>query len=71
MTEPPRDRYIPDLVSLSEAAAILGVTRQAAHKMATKGHLRGARVGGTWVFRRVAVERVKDSNHTTSASRAS
>lgn len=57
MTEPPRDPRIPDLVSLHEAADIMGVTRQYAHKMVKQGLLRGAKVGGTWVFRKVVVER--------------
>ncbi len=57
MADPPRDPRIPDLVSLHEAAEIMGMTRQAAHKMVTKGQLRGARVGTTWVFRRIVVER--------------
>lgn len=55
---PHRDRHIPDLVSLSQAAEILGVSRQAVHKMITNGRLQGALVGTTWVFRRIAVERM-------------
>lgn len=58
MNDPPRDRHIPDLVSLAEAGEILGVTRQGVHKMVVRGELRGARVGTTWVFRRVVVERI-------------
>lgn len=57
MTQPPRDPRIPDLVSLAEAAQLMGMSRQAAHKMVMKGQLRGAQVGGTWVFRRAVVER--------------
>lgn len=57
MTAPPRDRHIPDLVSATEAAAMLGVTRQAVQLMANNGQLLGAKVGNTWVFRRVLVER--------------
>lgn len=64
MSEPPRDRHIPDLVSLQQAADILGHTKQAVHKMVMKGQLRGARVGTTWVFRRVVVEKAKSAPTT-------
>jgi hypothetical protein len=53
----PRDRHIPDLVSAAEAAETLRVTRQAVQLMANNGQLLGAKVGNTWVFRRVVVER--------------
>lgn len=53
---PVRDRRIPDLVSVTEAAAILGVTRQAVLLMAGNGQLAGVKVGATWVFRRAMVE---------------
>jgi excisionase family DNA binding protein len=56
----PRDRHIPDLVSATEAAEMLGVTRQAVQLMANNGQLPGAKVGNTWVFRRVLVERAAD-----------
>lgn len=60
MTTPPRDRHIPDLVTLDEAATILGVVRQYAHRLAIRGQLPGATVGRgkTWVFRRAVVERL-------------
>jgi excisionase family DNA binding protein len=45
MTE--RDGKIPE---------ILGITHQAVQQMVDKGRLKGAKVGTTWVFRRVAVE---------------
>lgn len=56
--DPPRDMRIPDLVGLQEAAEIMGVSKQAAHKMVRKAQLRGARVGNstTWVFRRSVVD---------------
>ncbi len=57
---PPRDRQIPDLVSLAEAATALGVSKQYLHRQyIATGALRGAQVGGTWVFRRAAVERIR------------
>lgn len=57
-TTPPRDRRIPDLVSLTEVAEMLDVSRAAVHKMVAAGRLPGAQVGTTWVFRRVVVERM-------------
>lgn len=66
MKEPPRDRHIPDLVSLKEAADILKVVRQYAHRLADRGQLVGAKVGGTWVFRRVVVERLRDQRGSDS-----
>ncbi|MEU4777455.1 helix-turn-helix domain-containing protein [Micromonospora sp. NPDC023633] len=56
MTSPPRDPKIPDLVSLQEAADILGMSKQAALKRAERGQLLGARAGNAWVFRRAVVE---------------
>jgi excisionase family DNA binding protein len=50
-----RDPKIPDLVSKAQAAEILGVTHQAVQQMVDKGRLKGAKVGSTWVFRRVVV----------------
>lgn len=58
---PPRDPRLVDLVSLHEAADILGVSRQGVHKMLTRGELRGARAGDTWVFRRAAVEKYRNN----------
>lgn len=57
---PPRDPRLVDLVSLHEAADIIGVTRQYAHRLVMRGELRGARAGDTWVFRRAAVQQYKD-----------
>ena len=67
MTGPRRDPRIPDLVTLDEAAAILRVVRQYAHRLATSGQLRGATVGKgkTWVFRRTVVERLRDQRDDT------
>ena len=61
MDGPPRDRHIPDLVSLAEAAAMLRVSKQYLHRQYVRtGTLRGAQVGGTYVFRRAAVEKLRD-----------
>jgi hypothetical protein len=61
MTSPPRDRQIPDLVTLAEASRKLGLSKAYIHRQyVTPGVLRGALIGGTWVFRRAAVERLRD-----------
>jgi hypothetical protein len=59
---PPRDPRIPDLVSLQEAADILGISKQATLKRAMAGQLLGARAGNAWVFRRVLVEGARDAD---------
>lgn len=56
MSSEPRDPRIPDLVSLQEAADLLGISKQAVHKRAEHGQLLGARAGNAWVFRRALVE---------------
>jgi len=55
-----RDKHIPDLISITEAAEMLDISRQAVHQMIQKGQLVGAQIGTTWVFRRVVVERLRD-----------
>jgi len=52
------DGKIPDLISLREAATILGMSKQAAHKYVIKGVLAGKQIDGAWVFRRAVVERL-------------
>jgi excisionase family DNA binding protein len=66
----PRDRRIPDLVSATEAAAILGVTRQAVQLMANNGQLLGAKVGKTWVFRRALVEKAAGDRREAPITRS-
>lgn len=61
----PRDPKIPDLVSAVEAAAMLGVTRQAIQLAANEGRLLGAKVGATWVFRRAVVEQAAKARHAS------
>lgn len=52
------DRHMPKLVNLNGAAEILGVSPQYVHRLAERGELVGAKIGASWVFRRVAVERL-------------
>lgn len=54
-----RDKRISaDLISTTEAAHILGITRQAVINMTVEGRLPGAMVGTFYVFRRSVVERL-------------
>lgn len=54
---PTPDRHIPPLVSMHEAADMLGMSKQAMHKMINAGRIPAARAGSAWVLRRVVVER--------------
>lgn len=47
---------IPQLVGATEAAAMLGVSRQAVQQMHSAGRLPGQRVGSSLVFARAQVE---------------
>lgn len=65
MTELPEDARIPELVSLAGAARILGKSKQAVHRAALKGQLRGKRLDGgdgPWVFRRSYIESRTDQS---------
>lgn len=55
------DRHMPALMSVTEVAAALGITRQAVLLRAGAGQLLGAKVGNTWVFRAAVVERASAS----------
>lgn len=53
------DTVLPDdleedlgLLSLTEAADLIGITRPATHEAIRKGRLRGRRIGNAWVVRR-------------------
>lgn len=59
MASTPHDPQLPPLMSVTEAAAELGVTRQAILKMAGNGHLLGRRAGSTWVFRAAVIRAAK------------
>lgn len=57
---PRTDKRMPALLSLDQAAHVLGVVRQYAHRMAHDGRLPGQQVGKTWVFRTAVVLKVKE-----------
>lgn len=61
MADLPRDPKIPELLSAVDAAEMLGISRQAVALRAAAGQLLGAKVGSTWVFRKVVVERARDA----------
>lgn len=61
MTAPPRDPRIPDLVSLQEAADIIGISKQAVLKRIMARQLPAARVGTAWVLRRAVAEAARKS----------
>lgn len=65
MDEPPADPRIPELVSLSKAAEMLGIGRAMTHRLVKHGQLRGRKVDGTWVFRKSVVERLAQQRSTT------
>lgn len=50
---------VPELLSVTEAAAELGVTPQAVRQRLDSGSVRGVKVGATWVVSRAEVERAK------------
>lgn len=54
------DKRMPPLLSLDQAANVLGVVRQYVHRMATSRELPGQLVGKTWVFRTAVVLKVKE-----------
>ena len=49
----------PDLLSLTEAAELIGITRPATHQALHEGRLSGQRVGNAWVVRRPDAEAFK------------
>jgi excisionase family DNA binding protein len=60
---------IPELVSVSEAADMLGHSRQAVLQMIDRGVLDGRRAGNTYALARLQVEAVLDAQQQTSDAR--
>ena len=51
---------MPDrILSVTEAAATLGVTRQAVGKLIRAGRLKASRVGNQWCVRSADLDRIK------------
>ena len=64
-----------DLLSLAEAAELIGITRPAVHQAVKEERLRGRRVGNAWVIRRADAEtfrlnRQRRSSASTETARA-
>lgn len=57
-----------DLLSLTEAADLIGITRPAAHQALMEGRLRGRRVGNAWILRRRDVEQFKKTRSGRNAA---
>lgn len=55
---------VPDLLSVTEAAAALGVTRQAVLQRIEAGSLTARRVGTAWVIPRTAVAATDQDRHS-------
>jgi hypothetical protein len=49
----------PDLLSLTETAELIGITRPATHQALLEARLSGQRVGNAWVVRRADAEAFK------------
>jgi len=52
------------LLSLTEAADLIGITRPAAHQALTEARLRGRRIGNAWVVTRADAETFRKSRST-------
>jgi excisionase family DNA binding protein len=61
------DPDIPDLVSVTEIAERLAVSRQAVLKMISSGRLPARQAGTTWVVRREVAEQLTVSQEDPAA----
>jgi excisionase family DNA binding protein len=57
-----------DLLSLTEAAELIGITRPATHQALIEGRLRGQRVGNAWVVRRADAKAFKNERSDRGGS---
>jgi len=64
---PTSGRLQQDLLSLTEAAELIGISRPAAHQALVEGRLRGQRVGNAWVVRRTDASEFKDTRDNRDA----
>lgn len=56
-----------DLLSLTEAAELIGISRPAAHQALVEGRLPGQRVGNAWVVRRADAQAFKGTRDSRAA----
>ncbi|HVE82721.1 MAG TPA: helix-turn-helix domain-containing protein [Myxococcales bacterium] len=68
----PGDERVPteDIVSVTEAAKRLGITRSAVIKAAQAGRIKGKKIGHTWALLRRSVESYRVAQHRVEAGRA-
>ncbi len=59
-----------DLLSLTEAAEFIGISRPATHQALVESRLVGQRVGNAWVIRRAAAEEFKEARSHRQLSAA-
>lgn len=58
MGEPTRDPYIPELLSMAQAAERLQLTKQGVHRRYVQGQLPGAQIGNAIVFRAQLIDAI-------------
>jgi len=68
----PGDERVPteDIVSVTEAADALGITRSAVIKAAQTGRIKGKKIGHTWALLRRSVDSYRVAQHRVEAGRA-
>jgi hypothetical protein len=68
----PGDERVPteDIVSVSEAAGALEITRSAVIKAAQAGRIKGKKIGHTWALLRRSVDGYQVARHRVEAGRA-
>ncbi len=68
----PGDARVPteDIVSVTEAADVLGITRSAVIKAAQAGRIKGKKIGHTWALLCRSVDSYKVAQHRVEAGRA-
>ena len=68
----PGDERVPteEIVSVTEAAGSLGITRSAVIKAAQAGRIKGKKIGHTWALLRRSVESYSVARHRVEAGRA-
>ncbi len=69
----PGDERMPteDIMSVTEAARAIGITRSAVIKAAHAGRIKGKKVGHAWALLRRSVEGYRVAQHRVAAGRAS
>ncbi|MFB3880066.1 MAG: ATPase, T2SS/T4P/T4SS family [Armatimonadota bacterium] len=57
-----------EMLSLEEAAGVLGVSRSTMHRWQQQGRLRGVRIGRQWRYRRSELEKLGQVTHPSAAA---